>query len=292
MIIIVGSNEDFHSMYILEQLKERGFSAKLYDSRIYPQISWSPEGLNDYIILDNEKIYLKDVTGLYWRWYYGIMYCQPDIVYREKLSAIENFLCSLEDISYNSLQAVELHRKKGLQSKIMYQNGIRIPRTLITNDKYALEDFYFANNKSIIYKPVRGGAYTQKFKEEDLLRTDSLENCPAQMQEFVDGVDIRVYAFDSGEIFAGEILAENVDFRQDGGDAVINKVELPQSVKQDCLKILKLLGLKYSGIDIRLSKTGEYVFIEANPAPMFTYFEQKTGYEITNTLIKNLTKQK
>lgn len=292
MIIIVGSNEDFHSMYILEQLKERGFSAKLYDSRIYPQISWSPEGINDYIILDNEKIYLKDVTGLYWRWYYGIMYCQPDIVYREKLSAIENFLCSLEDISYNSLQAVELHRKKGLQSKIMYQNGIRIPRTLITNDKYALEDFYFANNKSIIYKPVRGGAYTQKFKEEDLLRTDSLENCPAQMQEFVDGVDIRVYAFDSGEIFAGEILAENVDFRQDGGDAVINKVELPQSVKQDCLKILKLLGLKYSGIDIRLSKTGEYVFIEANPAPMFTYFEQKTGYEITNTLIKNLTKQK
>lgn len=288
MIIVIGSDEDFHSKYVLGNLHRKNIAAKYLDSRIYPEISWSPDGNNDYIVLDGEKIYLKDVTGIYWRWYYGVMYCEPEIVYREKTSALESFLCSLENISYNSLQAVELHRKKGLQSKIMHQNGIRIPRTIVTNDKLALEDFYFANDKSIIYKPVRGGAFTQKFKEKDLLRTDSLVNCPAQFQEFVDGVDIRVYAFDTGEIFAGEIIANNIDFREDQ-NAIIHKVELPKKVQKDCLKVLKLLGLKYSGIDIRLSKQGEYVFIEANPAPMFTHFEKMSGYEITNTLIRNLT---
>ena len=288
MIIIVGSDEDFHSKYVLENLHSRKIDAKYLDTRKYPQINWSPEGDNDYIILDDKKIFLKDVTGLYWRWYYGVIYCEPDIVYREKTSALESFLCSIENISYNSLQAVELHRKKGLQSKIMHQNGIRIPRTIVTNDKLALEDFYFSNNKSIIYKPVRGGAFTQKFEEKDLLRTDSLINCPAQFQEFVDGVDIRVYAFNTGEIYAGEIIARNVDFREDE-NAVIKTVKLPKKVQKDCLKVLKLLGLKYSGIDIRLNKQGEYVFIEANPAPMFTHFEKCTGYEITNTLIRNLT---
>lgn len=291
MIIIIGSEEEFHAEYVLESLIDQGHCAKYLDTRNYPLINWSPEKENDYIILDNEKIYVNDIQGIYWRWYYGITYGTSDIVYKEKLSALESFLSSLESISYNSMQAVELHYKKGLQSKIMQNNGIRIPKTIVTNDKDAVEDFYIKSNKSIIYKPVRGGAFTQKFEEEDLLRMDSLVNCPAQFQEFVDGVDIRVYAFDSGEIFAGEIIAENVDFRQDE-NAIINKVELPEKIQQDCLKILKLLGLKYSGIDVRLSKEGEYVFIEANPAPMFYYFEKVTGHPITQTLINNLIKDK
>ncbi len=289
MILIIGSDEDFHSKYILEKLHEQNTPAKYFDTRKYPVLNWSPEGENDYIILDDEKIYLKDVTGIYWRWYYGVIYGTSDIVYREKTSALESFLCSLEDISWNSLQSVELHRKKGLQSKIMQNNGIRIPKTIVTNDQDALEKFYLENNKNIIYKPVRGGAYTQKLKEEDFLRKDTLINCPCQLQECIDGIDIRVYAFETGEIFSGEILANSIDFRADD-KAKINKHPLPENIQKDCLKILKLLGLKYSGIDIRLSNSGEYVFIEANPAPMFTHFENMTGYEITNTLIKNLKK--
>lgn len=288
MILIIGNSEDYHSKYIAEKLNSLKIPVHYFDTRKYPLMSWSLGSENDFIILDNEKIYIKDVQGIYWRWYYGVEFGDTEIVWREKTSALESFLYSLENICYNSLQAVELHRKKGAQSKIMNDNGIRIPRTMITNDKEALESFYFSNNKSIIYKPVRGGAYTQKFEEEDLLRTDTLKNCPCQFQEFIDGVDIRVYAFESSEIFAGEICAQNVDFREDK-NAVINKIELPESVQKDCLKVLKLLGLKYSGIDIRLNKNGEYVFIEANPAPMFVHFENMTGHPITQTLIKNLT---
>ena len=287
MIIIIGSDEDFHSRYILNELRNRNIEAAYLDSRKYPIFNWSPDGENDYIFLDNKKILLKDVQSLYWRWYYGVVFGTSDIVYSEKTSALESMLYSLEPISWNSLQSVELHRKKGIQTKIMQNNGIRLPRTILTNDKDALEKFYIENNKNIIYKPVRGGAFTQKLKEEDLLRKESLVNCPAQLQECIDGVDIRVYAFNTGEIFAGEIKAANVDFRQDN-NAIITKVDLSENVQKDCLKILKLLGLKYSGIDIRLSNTGEYVFIEANPAPMFIHFENVTGYEITNTLIKNL----
>ncbi len=287
MIIIIGSSEEYHAKYVLEKLQREGSAAKYFDSRKYPIFSWSPDGAQDYIILDDEKVYLKDIVGIYWRWYYGVTFSTTEIVQREKVSALESMLCSLESLSWNSLQAVELHRKKGLQSKIMHDNGIRIPKTTVTNDKDMLEKFYLENDKNVIFKPVRGGAYTKKLTDDDLLRKESLKNCPCQLQECIDGVDIRVYAFETGEIFAGEILAKSLDFRADR-NAKINKHKLPENIEKDCLKVLKLLNLKYSGIDIRLKKNGEYVFIEANPAPMFIHFENVTGFEITNTLIKNL----
>lgn len=287
MIIIIGSNEEYHAKYIFEKLQQENTPAKYFDSRKYPIFSWSPDGVGDYIILENEKIYLKDISGIYWRWYYGVTFSTSEIVYREKVSALESMLCALEPVSWNSLQAVELHRKKGLQSKIMQNNGIRIPKTTVTDDKDMLEKFYLENDKNVIFKPVRGGAYTKKLTEQDLERKESLKNCPCQLQECIDGLDIRVYAFETGEIYAGEIHAQSLDFRADT-NAKINKHQLPESVQKDCLKILKLLNLKYSGIDIRLKENGEYVFIEANPAPMFIHFENVTGFEITNTLIKNL----
>ncbi|MBE7707049.1 MAG: hypothetical protein E7Z91_07415 [Cyanobacteria bacterium SIG30] len=287
MIIVLGSEDDFHSRYIYEKLCQRKQKVAYLDTRKYPTFSWSANDLNSYIILNNAKISTEDIKGLYWRWYYGVTNCETDIVYREKTSALESLLYSLEEKSYNSLQSVELHRKKGYQSLLMHKNGIAIPNTIITSDKNIVEEFYNNNNKNVIYKPVRGGAFAQKLSEEDFKRLDLIINCPVQFQECIDGVDIRVYAFKTGEIYAGEIIVDCIDFRKDA-KAQINKINLPEHVKKDCLKILELLGLKYSGIDIRRTKDDKYVFIEANPAPMFVHFENTTGYQITETLINNL----
>ena len=289
MIIVLGSEEELHSKYMYDELCKHGQEVAYLDTRKYPIFSWSPNDSNSYIILDKKKIYTEEIKGIYWRWYYGVSECETEIVYREKTSALESFLYSLECKSYNSLQAVELHRKKSYQSLLMYENGIDIPKTLITSDKNIVEEFYKSNNRNVIYKPVRGGAFTQKLNEEDFERLDLLTNCPVQFQECIDGVDIRVYAFETGEIYAGEIVVDCIDFRKDD-NAKINRVDLPQSVKDDCLKVLKILGLKYSGIDIRKTKDDRYVFIEANPAPMFIHFENVTGYAITETLIRSLSK--
>ena len=43
MIIIIGSDEDFHAKYVLENLIEQGHNAKYLDTRDYPLIKWSPE---------------------------------------------------------------------------------------------------------------------------------------------------------------------------------------------------------------------------------------------------------
>jgi glutathione synthase/RimK-type ligase-like ATP-grasp enzyme len=43
--------------------------------------------------------------------------------------------------------------------------------------------------------------------------------------------------------------------------------------------------LIFSGIDIRRTPAGEYVFLEGNPSPMFSYFEKVTGYPISDRLV-------
>jgi hypothetical protein len=46
--------------------------------------------------------------------------------------------------------------------------------------------------------------------------------------------------------------------------------------------------LEWTAIDWCLKPTGEYVFLEANPSPMFLHFEQQTGFPITQELVKLL----
>jgi glutathione synthase/RimK-type ligase-like ATP-grasp enzyme len=185
-----------------------------------------------------------------------------------------------------------MHKKKGYQLNLMAKNGIRVPRTLITNDATSVWDFYESNQRSIIVKPVRGGVSTQKVTEADLTqeRLALLHYSPVQFQELIEGVDIRVYGV-GNQLFAAEIQANTIDFREDP-QAKIIPIVLPEAIQQQCLKVMQLCDLCFTGIDIRRTPAGDYVFIEANPSPMFTFFEQQSGYPISEALVSLLIKGK
>ncbi len=46
----------------------------------------------------------------------------------------------------------------------------------------------------------------------------------------------------------------------------------------------RALDLLWTGIDLRLTPEGDYVFLEANPSPMFLGFERQTGLPLTESL--------
>ena len=56
------------------------------------------------------------------------------------------------------------------------------------------------------------------------------------------------------------------------------------------MAITKVLMLEWTAIDWRLQPTGEYIFLEANPSPMFLHFERQTGFPITQKLVNLLMK--
>ncbi len=92
---------------------------------------------------------------------------------------------------------------------------------------------------------------------------------------------------EGGQLNLHDIHSNSLDFREDAQAQLIPR-ELPEPVRQQSLAITQALKLEWTALDWRLKPTGEYVFLEANPSPMFLHFEKQTGFPITKKLVKLL----
>ena len=158
--------------------------------------------------------------------------------------------------------------------------GVNIPKTLISNDPNQVTAFVHSLDK-VIYKPVYGGAHTQLVTEAHLEPQRlqlALSLSPATFQAYIPGTNIRTYVI-GDTVFSAEIRSATLDFREDAS-AELLPISLPDAVHQQSLEITQALKLRWTAIDWRLTTAGDYLFLEANPSPMFIYFEQQTGYPI------------
>ncbi len=114
----------------------------------------------------------------------------------------------------------------------------------------------------------------------------ALKIAPVTLQEYIPGTNIRSYAI-AEAVYSAEIRSTALDFREDT-EAELIPIQLPEAVQQQCVAITKTLKLEWTAIDWRLKPTGEYIFLEANPSPMFLYFEKQTGFPITEKLLSLL----
>ena len=305
MILILGSEEEYHSKHVFDYLKKQGEEVEYWDTRKYPvfnKINWFPtSGVNvGNLVINDKKIPFNDIKSIYWRWQYSIDICKilnikassytSYVMNKEIVATTDSLYSALKCNWVNPIEAINMHRTKAYQLYMLAQNGYRVPHTLISNDSDEIIKFAEENDYNLIYKPVQGGCHTKVLTKEDLSpdRLSSFRSGAVQFQEKLDGTDIRVYVV-GDKIFPAEIRAKTIDFRSDE-NAEIVPVELPKQIEEQCLKILDMFKLKFTGIDIKTKSNGEYVFIEANPSPMFVGFEKQTGYNITENLC-NLLKQ-
>jgi glutathione synthase/RimK-type ligase-like ATP-grasp enzyme len=89
-------------------------------------------------------------------------------------------------------------------------------------------------------------------------------------------------------VLACEVATEEVDFRDDPNPE-IRAHALEPATEELSLDIAETLDLRWTGIDFRRTPQGRYVFLEANPSPMFLGFERATGLPLTESLIELLT---
>ncbi len=301
MIMIIGSEGDFHAKHIFEKLQAQGVACFYLDTRTFPKslrLNLSPKDRQHpgtLITPEGQEVALESIQSVYWRYHHGIEIAPTvpvevqSIIYREIEAALGSLFRLMPNANWvNSWAAVEGHKFKPHQLSLMAQAGIPIPDTLISNDPDAIRRFFDKHRGNVIYKPVAGGAHTAKMKPEDFApeRMKDLAQSPVQFQEMIEGADIRVYLIGE-DFFAAEIKAETLDFRDTPG-ADIACVELPNKVKEQCRKAAQLMQYQFTGIDIKRTPRQEYIFLEANPSPMFVHFENMTGYPISESLMNLL----
>jgi glutathione synthase/RimK-type ligase-like ATP-grasp enzyme len=182
----------------------------------------------------------------------------------------------------NPPEANRLASRKAFQLVAARAEGLRVPRTIMTNDSQAVQQLAI-EGIPLIYKRLgtaaRPVSATKALQPTDMERLNILCNCPAIFQERIDAKqDIRVTAM-GDNLYAAEIDSQSgqsiLDWRFD------HTVPFRQHILDDKTSarlraLMRRLGLVYSAIDLRLTPEGEYVFLEINPSGQYLFIELLT----------------
>lgn len=299
-ILILGNATDAHCVHLKAALEQASATVYYWDTQRFPmhlRMSWQPDlGSGRLCFPSGEALPLSAIHSVFWRQFTSVRVPnlkeeQYRIAFQDAHSMMRSLIQACPAHWVNSWQAYQFHQEKPLQLWKAQQLGVTIPATLISNDPQQVLEFAQAH-RSIIFKPVYGGAHTQHvtaahLEPERLQRV--LRLAPTTIQQYIPGTNVRAYVI-ANQIYAAEIRSLAVDFRADA-QAEIFPLTLPQAVQQQCLAIARAFFLKWTSIDWRLSPNGDYVFLEANPSPMFIHFEKQTGFPITASLVDLLMPQ-
>ncbi|MBE9009120.1 hypothetical protein IQ250_02750 [Pseudanabaenaceae cyanobacterium LEGE 13415] len=297
-VLILGQAADRHAAHIFRTLDRLGIPCDFWDVSTFPtqsQISWSPltqEGVLQ--LAEGRSLALNQIRSVYWRNFTGVKVPKlphesvQKVAYQDAIAVIRSLLQMPTIHWVNSSAAYQLQREKPLQLSKVHQLGVRVADTLVTNNPIAVREFVQRYAKTT-FKPIYGGARTQLMAAEhlnpDRLRL-SLRIAPVTLQEYVAGANLRSYII-GNVVYAAEICSASLDFHQDD-EAKLVPIVFPEIMCRRAIAIAHTLSAEWMSIDWRLTPTGEFMFLEANPNPSFMIFEQQTGFPITQALIELL----
>jgi glutathione synthase/RimK-type ligase-like ATP-grasp enzyme len=151
---------------------------------------------------------------------------------------------------------------------------------------------FMARHGRAVYKSVSGvRSIVEEVGAEALARLDDIRWCPVQFQAYVEGVDVRVHVV--GErVFATRVASDAADYRyagvRDGVPARLEATRLSEAVEARCVDLTARLGLRFGGIDLRITPDDRVVCFEVNPCPAYTYYEGNTGQPIARAVAHHL----
>ena len=131
----------------------------------------------------------------------------------------------------------------------------------------------------------------QLLKSESMERLRHLRNSSTRFQEYIHGPDYRVHIIHDAA-FVTKLETHDVDYRHSSQsqneDIIAKDCQLPSEIIDKCVKLTKTLGLVLSGIDFKEDASGRLVALELNPFPQFTFYEGRSGQNITKAVVQYL----
>jgi glutathione synthase/RimK-type ligase-like ATP-grasp enzyme len=178
--------------------------------------------------------------------------------------------------------------------------GLRIPKTLVSNDPVAVRRFWEEKEGRMIAKPLRLGyfdfgdrqtcVFTTPIAKEHLGDDEAIKVAPVIYQELIPkAYDIRVTIVGktvfSAAIDSQSVPSATIDWRQSETEDLPHSVhELPKSVEAQCLAYMDALGLSFGALDLVLTPDNEYIFLEINSSGQWVWLEDRLKLPISETI--------
>ena len=228
-----------------------------------------------------------------------------DACARESTAALLGFFDGLRQARWiNDLASAREAENKLLQLRVADDAGLRIPKTLVTNDPRQLRDFFAELGGSVVAKmltplstsmgkPSRF-VYTSEVRAEDVADAESLRQCPMVFQErLAKRSELRI-AFVDGRLFAASVdasasLEGQVDWRRASPEECrFRAADVPDAVSAKLVALMKSLGLLFGAIDLVVTPEGEHVFLEVNPFGEWGMLERDAALPISDAIAQAL----
>lgn len=224
-----------------------------------------------------------------------------DSCVRESTAAVQGFLDGLNSARWINEPLRDLAAENKLwQLRIALEVGLKVPRTLVTNDPERMRSFFAEVDGQMVAKLLTplsismDGAsafvYTSAVTKADLADGEMLRYSPMAFQERIaKACELRV-AFVDGQFFTGAIDASGsvrgqVDWRLSSPDETKwQRTEVPDSLAVALKTMMAKLGLVYGAIDLIRTPEGEHVFLEVNPGGEWGMLERDLDYPISEAI--------
>jgi glutathione synthase/RimK-type ligase-like ATP-grasp enzyme len=208
----------------------------------------------------------------------------------ERTCEFENTLLGWIEMSsaliVNRPSAMAANNSKPYQLQLIRSAGFSVPDTLVTTDPEAVREFRRLHG-AVIYKSVSGiRSVVRRLGVEHEPRLEDIAHCPTQFQQYIDGVDFRVHVV-GDEIFACAISSTADDYRypqRQDTQPEVQPFEVPQDIRDVCLRLAASMNLPVAGIDLRRTDSGAWYCFEVNPSPGFSFYEEAAQQPISQAI--------
>jgi glutathione synthase/RimK-type ligase-like ATP-grasp enzyme len=186
--------------------------------------------------------------------------------------------------------AMAANNSKPYQAAWIRRLGFEIPETLVTTDPDAVLEFW-REHRELIYKSVSGTrSIVSRLTSLHRERIEKVTSCPTQFQQYISGVDYRVHVVGE-DVFASRIISQADDYRyasRQGMGVEVQPCELPKEIADRCVSLAAAMTLPVAGVDLRCTADGRWYCFEVNPSPAFSYYQEKTGQPIAESIARLL----
>jgi hypothetical protein len=300
VIVLAGIPSEPALARVAAQLRGLGLPYAWFDQRRAAESACGfrldGEGLRGTLRVGDRSVRLEDVAAVYWRLMDDRLLPElrglpADAPERVRCRGLHDAFVSWTSLTparvVNRAAAMASNGSKPYQAQLIRSAGFDVPETLVTNNPDLVREFV-AGHGRVVYKSISGArSIVQEVDDDALARLGDVRWCPVQFQAYVEGVDVRVHVV-GRRVFCTRVASDAADYRyagvRGGVPARLEATRLAEAVEARCVELTARLGLRFSGIDLRITPDERVVCFEVNPCPAYTYYEGHTGQPIARAV--------